>query len=192
MGNQQLLEQDLTWIAQVKNNNSSQALKNIFLKYQPLVEKYGQLYHIPLFERDDWYQEAWLVCYQTCLIFNGHQGSKFGSFFKLRLQHRAANLLREQLAVKRQSNFKAVSMEFLAENDPEMKCLLNLSNSYANDSEINLFDYQKYVANLSPLELYSLKAWLGIASKTTNKYSERAVMRAAQRARIKLRQVASS
>ena len=43
MNSKQLIDQDLIWIAEVKENNSSAALKNLFVKYRPLVEKYGSL-----------------------------------------------------------------------------------------------------------------------------------------------------
>lgn len=191
MNSKQLIDQDLIWIAEVKENNSSAALKHLFVKYRPLVEKYGRLYNIPLFEPEDWYQEAWLVCYQTCLIFDGHQGSKFGSFFKLRLQYRAANLLREQLAVKRQTNLKATSLEQLRERDPEFNCCLR-QNVSANDSNVILFDYQYYLHSLSALELCALKIWLGIKPVKSEKYSAQALLRATQRARSKLRQLTNS
>ncbi|MBA1434142.1 sigma-70 family RNA polymerase sigma factor [Bombilactobacillus bombi] len=189
MKTQQLLNQDLNWITQVKELNSSQALEQLFTKYLPLVEKYGQIYHIPLFDRADWYQEARLVCYQTCLIFNGNHGSKFGSFFKLRLQNRAANLLREQLALKRQTNIKSVSMEHLSEVDPELKSLLCLRSDLNNNSEFISFDYGSYLQTLSELELLALKVCLGLHPQAVNNYSKSSLMRAAQRARLKLRQL---
>lgn len=121
-----------------------------------------QIYHLQLFDRDDWYQEALLVCYETCLIFNAARGSKFGSFYKLRLQNRIANLIRQQLAFKCRSNVAALSFEHLLDLDPDLEGWLRSTMSLLCIEEI--VETKCYVQQLSPVGLKSLCIVLGQCS----------------------------
>lgn len=189
MANKGLIEQELRWIDQVKQDKCSWCLECLFNKYRPLVENLRQIYHLQLFDRDDWYQEALLVCYETCLIFNADRGSKFGSFYKLRLQNRIANLIRQQLAFKRRSNVAALSFEHLLDLDPDLEGWLRPAISPLYIEEI--VETKRYVQQLSPVELQSLRIVLGQCSleqaAQRSIYSTAQLQRAIGRSHGKLR-----
>lgn len=99
------------WIDQIRTNNDSFALSKLIEKYRPMIDNMCNKYYIVGFDHSDWYQEAFFICYQTCKIFDGSTGSKFGSFFKLRFRNRAIDLIRRENANKRKVNTLAKLLE---------------------------------------------------------------------------------
>lgn len=102
---------DLELVNQVKYENSSEALRILYHKFLPITESIMNRYFIRDFDEDDWRQEFLIVCHETCFRYKGEQGSKFGNFYKLRLENHARSLLRRELALKRKINKEASSFE---------------------------------------------------------------------------------
>ena len=59
------------WIEQVRTNRDSPALDKLVKKYHPMIDNLAKHYYIVGFDREDWYQEAFIICYETCQIFDG-------------------------------------------------------------------------------------------------------------------------
>ncbi|UQS82409.1 hypothetical protein MOO45_01595 [Bombilactobacillus folatiphilus] len=191
MQTKDLVKQELTWVKAVREQNDSAALEKLFYKYLPLIENTRRRYQLRLFDQDDWRQEARIVCVETCRRFNEQQGSKFGSFYKLRLQNHWTNLLRQQLAVKRQTNTQAVSMEALKQANPDLENDLQADynvNASKNEIEFLFQDFRKLLEHLSLVELQGLQMLLGTKMTylvQTSPYSAKQISQASQRSRSK-------
>ncbi|NVY95988.1 sigma-70 family RNA polymerase sigma factor [Lactobacillus sp. DCY120] len=184
-----LLQEEQHWIRAVKLQHSSQSLEQLFKKYRPMIENLCNLHQLRLYDREDWYQEARIVCFETCLIYDCSQGSKFGSFFKLRLKNHLANLLRYQLAFKRRSNVATVSFEQLLQEDPELEDLLAIFGRASNERII--FEYRTFIHQLSTIEIKGFQILLGLNTPEqvtqSGTYTKVQVQRAMSRSRVKFR-----
>lgn len=186
---EQTLQQELAWIKLVREQNNSQALECLVQKYLPLIESTSQKYRLRLFDRDDWRQEARIVCLETCQIFDERQGSRFGSFYKLRLQNHWTNLVRQQLALKRQTNVNAVSMEALEQANPELENDLCWQlTTFKNEVEFLSTEFPQMLQQLSLVELKGLRFLLGTDLEQVTRhsaYSKTQILQASQRSRLK-------
>ncbi|MFC6322895.1 sigma-70 family RNA polymerase sigma factor [Companilactobacillus baiquanensis] len=129
-------------ILRVKNENDSNSLQKLIKRYRPMIENLFQQYYIHGYDRNDWYQEAFIVCHKTCLIFNGNNGSQFGSFFKMRFKNHIIDIVRRENTFKRQANQNANSFEvylvennqsFITNQNAKMVDLVNGLDDYFND-----------------------------------------------------------
>lgn len=46
-----------------------QALKELFFLYKPLVNSILKKYYLHHYDRDDWEQEALIICYESVVVF---------------------------------------------------------------------------------------------------------------------------
>jgi len=149
-------ESEQLWIELVKNNKDSVALDNLVRRYRPMIDNMYIQYYISGFDRNDWYQEAALVCYQTCNLYNGTSGSKFGSFFKLKFKNRIIDIIRRENALKRKANNNAESLEYLRANDEIIELVSGHSQSVETSELI-----KNVLQEMSYLELVAFQYLLG-------------------------------
>lgn len=98
-------------LLQKARNGDETALKELFLKYHPLVSSMQQKYYIRGFESDDWFQEAMIVFYQCLLQYDEATGVTIGALFKRSFENRVRTLIRHQCAYKRKGDHSAVSLD---------------------------------------------------------------------------------
>ncbi|GAB5057136.1 hypothetical protein COSHB9_15240 [Companilactobacillus alimentarius] len=63
---QVMINNEVLWIELVKEKNDSTALNNLVKRYRPMIDNMYIQYFIDGYDRKDWYQEAFIVCYNTC------------------------------------------------------------------------------------------------------------------------------
>ena len=154
------VDMEKLWIECVKENNDSRALVNLVRRYQPMINKMHAQYFIPGYELMDWYQEALLVCYQTCFVFDGDSGSKFGSFFKLKFKNHIIDIIRRENAQKRKANVGTKPLDMVPVEDKKD------TGAIENCERLELQGrLQEIVANFSDLELLGFQFLLGKISK---------------------------
>ncbi|ERL66278.1 sigma factor [Schleiferilactobacillus shenzhenensis] len=100
-------------IVRVRAGDSA-ALETLVQRYQPMVNGVRQCFFIRLFDRDDWYQEARICCYNVCCHFDSGHGSSFGAYFKLCFRHHMLRFVRRDLAAKRSGDLDTISLEDVA------------------------------------------------------------------------------
>lgn len=106
------------WIERIRTIGDSPALGKLVEQYHPMIDNLARHYYIVGFDRDDWYQEAFITCFETCRIFDGASGSKFGSFFKMRFERRIIDLVRRENASKRKINGMTEPLEVHPNQQP--------------------------------------------------------------------------
>ncbi|APX71100.1 sigma-70 family RNA polymerase sigma factor [Companilactobacillus allii] len=177
-------EVELIELVKEKNN---EALESLVQRYKPMIDNMYFQYKIGLYDRNDWYQEALLVCYSTCQIFDGASGSKFGSFFKLKFKNHIIDIVRRENTFKRQANQFACSYELLIESNDPAEFIQNYVHLLNTSSYL-----EEAISELSALELVALQFLLGevklqiaceIGSCNSNQLN-----RAASRCRMKMMQ----
>lgn len=104
------------WIEQLRDFGDSEALAKLIMKYRPMIDNTIRQYFVSSYDRDDWYQEARIVCHDSCIKFDGSQGSKFGSFFKMKFKHRVIDLVRYSNSAKRKINGMTESLDDIDES----------------------------------------------------------------------------
>ncbi|WP_164509443.1 sigma-70 family RNA polymerase sigma factor [Companilactobacillus jidongensis] len=176
---------ELALIKLVKEDANSIALESLVERYRPMIDNMYFQYKIGLYDQNDWYQEALIVCYATCKIFDGASGSKFGSFFKLKFKNHIIDIVRRENTVKRQANQLACSYEQVIIDESPNEFIKNY---------VHLLDTSSYleqaVEDLSKLELIALQFLLGelkihIACELAM-CDTRQLHRAANRCRLKI------
>ncbi|WP_099975150.1 sigma-70 family RNA polymerase sigma factor [Lactobacillus terrae] len=179
--------EELCLIDSVKKWNCSGSLEKLVCKYKPMIESLYQSYNINGFDKDDWYQEAFIVCHQTCISFNGDNGSKFGSFFKLKFKHHIIDMIRKENANKRVANQGTSSYDMLTEDNipsPVIRVSHEESRGFTPQ-------FEKALEKLSDVELISFNYLLGdIAFEDACKKArctEDQMHRAINRCQIKLK-----
>ena len=141
------------WIHRVKIDGDSVALNNLVKKYQPMIENAYKHYYVKSYDRDDWYQEAMLVCYQSCRLFDGTTGSKFGSFYKMKFKHHIIDLIRRENANKRKIN--GFTEELKSHH-------YNMITAPSYKLAVELVDHiKKITGDLTTLELLALRFVFG-------------------------------
>lgn len=145
---------ELTLIRAVQESGESEALQFLVDKYQPMIWATVNRFYLRMFDRDDWQQEARIVCYQSCLLYETQHDCQFGAFFKLRFDHHVRNLVRAELALKRKSNLKSVSLDemMIAETLPGFTIPAERKSRALPD-----FDWSEYLKRLSEFELQGFK-----------------------------------
>lgn len=157
-----IFENENKWVAQVVNESDSRALKKLFNKYKPMVETVAENFYIRTFDHDDWIQEGLIVCHETCFKFDGSQGSKFGSFFKLRFENHARSLLRKELAKKRTLDKISSSYEESINNDSADYGILG--SRVKNEYTLDPLELDGFYEILSEIEFEAFKVLMGKAS----------------------------
>ena len=179
------------WIECVKENNDSSALVNLVEKYQPMVNNLRSQFFINNYEANDWYQDALLVCYQTCLIFDGNSGSKFGSFFKLRFKNYIVDCIRRDNAHKRRANIGTKPLESVPLAEQADVGAINDSSRIIIQKQL-----QEVLVEFSELELLAFQYLIGKLSKEDlqkqTKYDMKKIDSAIYRAQAKLHKGKSS
>lgn len=179
-------------VKRVKIENDSEALEILVRRYRPMVDNLFQQYHINGYDRDDWYQEAFIICHQTCLLYNGDSGSKFGSFFKMRFKNHIIDIIRKENTFKRQANQIAGSLDMeLIDKTPE---------EFVSDHQIKMSDIMndidKCIDSLSRLEAIALLFLLGELSLELaclyGRCDSKRILRAVDRCKIKFRNYISN
>lgn len=143
-------------ISQIRDNKDSVALDKLVRRYQPMIDNMASQYFVNGFDRDDWYQEAFLVCYQTCKLFDGSTGSKFGSFYKMKFKHHIIDLIRHENAVKRKINSLVEPLEIGDQNRltaPSHKKVVELQDHI-----------EQAIRRLKGIDVYAMQAIFGMIS----------------------------
>lgn len=149
-------EQDL--IIGVKNKNDDD-LRELMHRYMPLVNNVKKRYYIRHYDNDDWDQDAMMICYETCCLFDFSLNKSFGAFYKTKLCNHARSLLRYELAKRREPYRKAISYEVATTNGLINEEGRELSITPGKDI------YQNYLKNLSKLELVATLFLLGLMTQ---------------------------
>ncbi|QNQ81403.1 sigma-70 family RNA polymerase sigma factor [Lactobacillus sp. PV034] len=142
----------------VKNKNDED-LRELMQRYMPLVNSIKKRYYIRHYDSDDWDQDAMMICYETCCLFDFKLNKSFGAFYKTKLSNHARSLLRYELAKRREPYRKAISYEVATTNGMVNEESRELS--ITPEREI----YQKYLTNLSKLELIATLFLLGMMTQ---------------------------
>ncbi|MQS75743.1 sigma-70 family RNA polymerase sigma factor [Companilactobacillus halodurans] len=174
------------WIDCVKETDDSIALGNLVRRYQPMINNMKLQYFITGYDINDWYQDAMLICYQTCKIFDGNGGSKFGSFFKLKLRNHVIDKIRHENAYKRRANIHTKPLSFVdLDDDQDLTAIENCNWLEVKDQ------IQDIIKDLSKMELLSFQYILGKISKEEAcqlaKCDLRQIERAIKRCEVKIR-----
>lgn len=150
---------ELTLVRAVQDGGSSEALESLVAKYQPMIQTTINHFYLRMFDQDDWQQEARIVCYETCLLYETRRNCQFGAFFKLRFDHHARNLVRHELAIKRQSNRNNCSLEemMISETFPGFKV-----PAQHQTHALPAFDLADYLSTLSNFEFESFQVVLNL------------------------------
>lgn len=142
--------EEIAMIALAKTD--SQAFEELFQKYLPLTLKTVAPYHIRGYEVDDWLQEARLAMLKALDHYDGSNGSKFGSYYRMVLLSYVKSLLRRFLAKKRRADASAIPVEDpLAENQQ-----FRLPIDHVEKSLVNRLLLAEFVPLLSPIERMTL------------------------------------
>ncbi|MGO3196578.1 sigma-70 family RNA polymerase sigma factor [Vagococcus salmoninarum] len=92
-------------------NGESEAFRNLYQQYQPVVFKIQQKFFLKDLDQDDWHQEARIVFFLSLQRFDKDRGITIGSFFRINLERHIVSLLRKQGATKRQGTLMSTSLE---------------------------------------------------------------------------------
>lgn len=180
------IEHDL--ITRVRDYNDSDALQQLVRKYQPMVDRMFKMYWLNGYDRNDWYQESYIVCYETCQRFDGSHGSRFANFFKMRFNNHIISLIRAQRAVKRQANNGACSYEDLVASGDSVLDFFKLPAPSVVDLVTH---FEILIEDLSDLELAAFRIILGDLTDEEvyqiHGCDEQQLMRASSRCKAKLR-----
>lgn len=85
-----------------------EALEKLFVLYKPLVNSVVKKYYLGHYDRNDWEQEAMIICYEAALVYSSEKGN-FGSLYKTKLSNHARTLIRYNNAFKRQVYDQSIS-----------------------------------------------------------------------------------
>ncbi|AUI72682.1 hypothetical protein COSHB9_15250 [Companilactobacillus alimentarius] len=120
-------------------------------------------------------------------VYNGKNGSKFGSFFKLKFQNHIIDIIRRENAIKRKANHCPESYDNLASNG-------KLNDRIVDDSEdaVDISNqFEKIMAKMSCLELIAFQFLLGKITKEdaceSAKCDMKQILRAVRRCKNKLK-----
>ncbi|MQS44841.1 sigma-70 family RNA polymerase sigma factor [Companilactobacillus mishanensis] len=149
---------ELSMIQLVRENDDSAALQSLMKKYRPIVDNFYKIYWIEGYDRNDWYQEAYIVCHQTCKIYDGDHGSKFANFFKMRFNNHIVSIIRAQRAIKRRANSETQSFESIMEKNENMFEFLTRPAPKMLDIVTHV---ETIISELSDLELIAFRVILG-------------------------------
>lgn len=141
-------------------NGDSQAFRQLFAQYQPIVFKMQKKYFLKDLEREDWQQEGRIVFYQSLQGFDAEKGLTLGYFFKLNFERHVFSLLRKQGALKRRAALLSVSYEGRLEKHGEQFICEN-KETYSFTQTICLQDQLSgFTADLSSLERQVFELYL--------------------------------
>ena len=175
--------EELKLIARVRKGDS-QALKKLFVNYQPLVDNCRRQFYLTDYDACDWKQEALIVCYESALLYDPARRRPFGALFKIRLRHRFINLCRYAQALKRRSQR---GLQPLCDEDAEEE-----SNIYYQEVIPVWFMAEEALSQLSKLELQAFLVLLGVKEKSevcaSCQVAEKGLNRAKYRAIQKIRE----
>lgn len=149
---------DLELVAKVVKKDND-ALQELTRRYMPMINNIKSRYYIRHYDHDDWNQDAMLICYEACCLFDQKKNSNFGAFFKTKLSNHARSLIRYEMAKQREPYTNAVSYEAI--NAAGMVNEESVELSVTPMREI----FDKYVKDLSQLELATLLFLLGNLSQ---------------------------
>lgn len=179
-------EKELELIKKVQKFADGDALKKLCKLYLPMINAVKSKYYLKLYDKQDWEQEALIVCYQSAMDFSEKRG-RFGSYFKKRLNNHAISILRYQLSKGRKANNDTVSWDSLSLVDGGVHEPRTL-NMHIPSSVV----YDEWVSRLSDLELTALLINLGKIDEEFVKESlnidNSTIRRARLRALYKIRQ----
>lgn len=127
-----------------------EALEKLFVLYKPLVNSVVKKYYLGHYDRNDWEQEAMIICYEAALVYSSEKGN-FGSLYKTKLSNHARTLIRYNNAFKRQVYDQSISWESVKIQEPRRSELAIPIND----------TYNEFVKSLSRLELIALMTIIG-------------------------------
>ncbi|RMC45236.1 sigma factor [Lactobacillus sp. ESL0230] len=150
------LAEEATLINQVKNGKED-ALKKLYIRYQPLVNSIINKYYLRCYDKQDWEQDALFICYQSAISYVDGKG-KFASYYKTRLTNHAKTLVRYENAYRRRALTQSISIEKAVASG-----LRPLQVNQVSPSEVPLNDQlAEIIDHLSDLEGIALLVVLGI------------------------------
>jgi RNA polymerase sporulation-specific sigma factor len=130
-----------------------EALEKLFVLYKPLVNSVVKKYYLGHYDRNDWEQEAMIICYEAALVYSSEKGN-FGSLYKTKLSNHARTLIRYNNAFKRQVYDQSISWESVK--------IQGIQEPRRSELAIPINDtYNEFVKSLSRLELIALMTIIG-------------------------------
>lgn len=130
----------------------SEAFKELFEQYRPVLQKYQHRFFLIGFAAEDVEQEARIVFYQSLRHFDTKHSAAFGSFYSRALSNRLISLIRYQAAFKRQTDYLSTSLERISEEHPEY--LTSLTSNQTPEQEVLLQELlEEFTHFLSDFEL---------------------------------------
>ncbi|WP_137601361.1 sigma-70 family RNA polymerase sigma factor [Paucilactobacillus nenjiangensis] len=127
------------------NAGDSISFTALFKRYLPLVHKMQRQYYFKQYDREDWEQEARIVCLKVIRQFDENNGATFGSFFKISLRNRAFDIIRREKRI-----------EYVNEtitSDEENEVLVDYSRSQPDECAICHTQIDEFLTYCSPFEL---------------------------------------
>lgn len=147
-------------IQNVRDNKDSESLLKLVRKYSPMILNMKSQYYVQGYDNYDWFQDALLVCYQTCQVFDGNSGSKFGSFFKLKFKNHIIDCIRRENAFKRKANINTKPLGETSMEDRQDR------GAVSNCGHIILENgLQDIVQDFTDLELTAFQFFIGKITK---------------------------
>lgn len=161
------MQEEYDLVLAVKNSNCSRSLAKLYTRYRYLILKEASRYiYVGIFDRDDFFQEALIVCYESCLIYDPTYKLSFARFYRLRLQNHFVSIYRKYRTLKRGDGYVHNSYENLVLD--ETSSLMKLH--YFSLAPVD-FDLEQFFLNLSWLEIQSME-WI-IGSMTYQEFNEK-------------------
>lgn len=127
------------------NAGDSISFTALFKRYLPLVRKLQRQYYFKQLDRDDWEQEAQIVCWKIIKKFDENNGATFGSFFKISLRNRAFDILR------REKKIESVNQSFKQADEADN--VVDYSRSRPDDCAICQTEVDEFLTYCSSFEL---------------------------------------
>lgn len=130
-----------------------EALEKLFTLYKPLVNSIMKKYYLGHYDRNDWEQEAMIICYEAAIVFSSEKGN-FCSLYKTKLTNHARTLIRYNTAFKRQIYDQSVSWESVK--------IQGIQEPMRSELAIPINEtYNEFVKSLSRLEIIALMTIIG-------------------------------
>lgn len=128
-------------------------LSKIYQQYRPLVLSICKRYYLRLYDKEDLYQEAMIVCFKSLKSYNIDYQISFGAFYKLNLERHFCSLLRHEKSQKRILDSSATSYEqYLEDNTSEICDRITTFSYDIERTFLSKIDFQNILSQLSNFE----------------------------------------
>lgn len=95
------METNVESLVALAQKGNEEAFDELLSRFEPLMLKHVNSYHIPRIEKQDCMQEARLVLHQAVQKYTCGKGTSFASYYKRALVNRLRSILRKETAQKK-------------------------------------------------------------------------------------------